>query len=340
MCMKPALPMRRMVCTRPATLARGAGSSCSAVLSLKLRSTSGTVAVKSKRLPKGANPSASISRTRAARCSNRSPSSDNFVPLLVGIRYYKASRRIKPTFPRSISIIIPAYNEESRLPETLRRVEDYFRTADWDFHEIIVVDDGSGDATADAAAAVAASNPNVRVLRNPGNRGKGYSVRHGMLEARGDWRLFSDADLSTPIEELEKLYKAVGSGKHQVAIGSRALDRSLIGVHQPGFRETAGKFFNLVMRAATGLPFADTQCGFKLFRAEAAREIFARQTLERFGFDVEILFIARKLGYSTIEIPVKWNHVEGSKVGMFTGLHAFVELAQVRLNSLTGRYGR
>ncbi|HKD07715.1 MAG TPA: dolichyl-phosphate beta-glucosyltransferase [Bryobacteraceae bacterium] len=241
---------------------------------------------------------------------------------------------------RSISVVIPAYNEQARLPETLRKIETYFSRKEWGFHETIVVDDGSRDGTLAEAIGFSNGNPNIRVLRNPGNRGKGYAVRYGMMEARGDWRLFSDADLSTPIEELDKLWCELLKRRADIAIGSRALDRSLIGVHQPGFRETAGKFFNLVMRAATGLPFADTQCGFKLFRAEAAREIFARQTLERFGFDVEILFIARKLGYSTIEIPVKWNHVEGSKVGMFTGLHAFVELAQVRLNSLTGRYGR
>jgi glycosyltransferase involved in cell wall biosynthesis len=241
---------------------------------------------------------------------------------------------------RSISVVIPAYNEQARLPETLRRIETYFSRKDWKFHETIVVDDGSRDGTLADAIGFSNGNPNIRVLRNPGNRGKGYSVRHGMMEARGDWRLFSDADLSTPIEELDKLWCELLKRRADIAIGSRAMDRSLIGIHQPGFRETAGKFFNLVMRAATGLSFADTQCGFKLFRAEAAREIFTRQTLERFGFDVEILFIARKLGYSTIEIPVRWNHVEGSKVGMFTGLHAFAELAQVRLNSLKGRYGR
>jgi dolichyl-phosphate beta-glucosyltransferase len=243
-----------------------------------------------------------------------------------------------PLLPRSISIIIPAYNEQTRLPETLSRIEDYFRTADWEFHEILVVDDGSKDKTAEAAEAVARTNPNVRVLRNPGNRGKGYSVRHGMLEARGQWRLFSDADLSAPIEELEKLRCTVASGNYEVAIGSRAIDRSLIGVHQPGFRENMGRFFNLVMRAATGLAIADTQCGFKLFRADVAEEIFSRQQLERFGFDAEILFIAKQRGYRIAEVPVRWNHVEGSKVGMMTGLHAFGELAEVRLNDLRGKY--
>ncbi|MDP9054196.1 MAG: glycosyltransferase family 2 protein [Acidobacteriota bacterium] len=239
---------------------------------------------------------------------------------------------------RSISIIIPAFNEEGRLPGTLRRVEQYLCESAWDFHETLVVDDGSTDGTVAAAMTFASCNPHIRVLRNPGNRGKGYSVRHGMLEARGDWRLFSDADLSTPIEELEKLWSAVAQGNDEIAIGSRALDRSLIGVHQPGYRETMGQLFNGVMRAATGLPIADTQCGFKLFRADVARELFSRQRLERFGFDAEVLFIAFKRGYTIAEVPVRWNHVDGSKVGMLTGLHAFGELAEIRLNSMRGRY--
>jgi glycosyltransferase involved in cell wall biosynthesis len=239
---------------------------------------------------------------------------------------------------RSLSIIIPAYNEQVRLPKTLQRIEEYLHENAWTFHEVIVVDDGSTDSTADSAEAFARENPHVRVLRNPGNRGKGYSVRHGMLKARGEWRLFTDADLSSPIEELEKLWAAVIQGNDQVAIGSRALDRSLIGVHQPGMRETFGRIFNGVMRAATGLPIADTQCGFKLFRGDVAEEVFSRQTLERFGFDAEVLYIAFRRGYSIAEIPVVWNHVDGSKVSMLTGLHAFAELAEIRLNSLRGRY--
>jgi glycosyltransferase involved in cell wall biosynthesis len=239
---------------------------------------------------------------------------------------------------RSLSIIIPAYNEQARLPDTLRRVEQYLREGNWSFYEILVVDDGSSDGTAEAATKFATAHPNIRVLRNPGNRGKGFSVRHGMLEAQGEWRLFSDADLSTPIEELEKLWRAVEPGKYRVAIGSRAIDRSLIGVHQPGFRETMGRVFNLAMRMMTGLSIADTQCGFKLFQRQVAEEVFPRQTLERFGFDAEILYIAAQRGYSIAEVPVRWNHAEGSKVGMLTGLHAFSELVAVRVNSLRGRY--
>jgi len=239
---------------------------------------------------------------------------------------------------RSISIIIPAYNEQARLPDTLRRVERYLRESGWNFQEMLIVDDGSTDGTADAATDFAKTNPNVRVLRNPGNRGKGFSVRHGMLEARGEWRLFSDADLSTPIEELEKLWCAVEPGADQVAIGSRAIDRSLIGVHQPGYREAMGRIFNGVMRVATGLPISDTQCGFKLFRADVAEEVFSRQRIERFGFDAEVLYIAARRGYGIAEVPVRWNHVEGSKVGILSGLHAFGELLDIRLNSLRGKY--
>jgi glycosyltransferase involved in cell wall biosynthesis len=239
---------------------------------------------------------------------------------------------------RSISLIVPAYNEETRLPETLRAVENYFRGHPCAFYEILVVDDGSNDKTASIAEDFAKSNANIRVLRNPGNRGKGYSVRHGMLKASGHWRLFSDADLSTPMEELDKLWHAVERDGADIAIGSRALDRSLIGIHQPGFRETAGRVFNVAMRMTIGLPIGDTQCGFKLFRGDLVKEIFTRQTIERFGFDVEVLFIAQRLGYKIAEVPVRWNHAEGSKVGMLTGLRAFLELAEIRANSLRGRY--
>jgi dolichyl-phosphate beta-glucosyltransferase len=242
------------------------------------------------------------------------------------------------TLTRSISIIIPAYNERVRLPDTLRRIDDYLRLNNWVFHEIIVVDDGSTDRTVEAAKEFARENPNVRVLMNPGNRGKGYSVRHGMRKARGEWRLFSDADLSTPIEELEKLWCRVAREPDQIAIGSRAIDPSLIGIHQPGLRETMGRIFNGVMKALTGLAISDTQCGFKLFRGDVAEEVFSRQILERFGFDAEVLYIASRRGYSIAEVPVVWNHMEGSKVGMLTGLHAFWELLQIRINNLRGLY--
>jgi glycosyltransferase involved in cell wall biosynthesis len=234
---------------------------------------------------------------------------------------------------RSVSIIIPAFNEERRLPSTLRRVKEYLSASSWEFSEIVVVDDGSRDDTAEVAEAVGA-----RVLRNPGNCGKGYSVRHGIMEAKGSWILFSDADLSAPIEELEALWRAAESEGALCAIGSRAVDRSLIGVHQPVFRESMGRVFNLLMRLETGLPFRDTQCGFKLFEASAAREIFRRQRLDGFGFDVEVLFIAKRLGYRTLEVPVRWNDKAGSKVSMFLGAKGFLDPLRVRWNGLTGRY--
>lgn len=239
---------------------------------------------------------------------------------------------------RSISIIIPAYNEEKRLPGSLRQLIAYLERGGWRFAEILVVDDGSTDGTVQAAGQMRAAYPDLRVLRNPGNRGKGYAVRHGMLECRGEWALFTDADLSTPIEELEKLWQAAEREGAQLALGSRALDRRLIGVHQSFFRENVGKLFNLGMRLATGLPFHDTQCGFKLFETRAAHEIFRRQLLDGFGFDVEVLFIGRRLGYREIEVPVRWNDVEGTKMTALRGLAAFLEPWQVRWNQIKGRY--
>jgi len=234
---------------------------------------------------------------------------------------------------RSISIIIPAYNEEKRLPATLVRIAGYLHASHWDFAEIVVVDDGSSDATAEVARKAGA-----RVLENPGNRGKGYAVKHGMLEAKGEWALYSDADLSSPIGELEKLWDAAASAGAKAAIGSRAVDRSLVGVHQPRARELMGRLFNVIMRIVTGLPFRDTQCGFKLFEARAAREIFSRQRLDGFGFDVEVLFIARKLGCNSIEVPVRWDNVEGTKVSLLLGGKAYLDLFRVRWNALNGKY--
>jgi dolichyl-phosphate beta-glucosyltransferase len=243
-----------------------------------------------------------------------------------------------PLKPASLTIIIPAYNEQSRLPGTLDRIVEYMRTSGWEQWEIVVVDDGSTDGTAQVAEAAHQANPLVRALRNPGNRGKGYAVRHGMLDSKMEWRLLSDADLSAPIEELDKLWNAVQDGKAAVAIGSRAIDRSLIGVHQPGFRETAGKFFNLVMQAFIGLRIRDTQCGFKLFRGDVATQVFKRQQIERFGFDVEALFVAQKLGFRIAEIPIRWNHVDGSKVGMLNGAQSFLDLLKIRWYQLSGKY--
>jgi dolichyl-phosphate beta-glucosyltransferase len=234
---------------------------------------------------------------------------------------------------RSISIIIPAYNEEKRLPATLAAVQEYLGRSPWEFAEIVVVDDGSRDRTVEVARAAG-----VRVLQNPGNRGKGYAVKHGVLEAKGAWVLFTDADLSTPIPELEKLWSAVERGQARLAIGSRAVDRRLVGVHQPFAREMVGRFFNLAMRAITGLPFRDTQCGFKLIEAAAARQVFPRQQLDGFGFDVEVLFIAQSLKYRCLEVAVRWDNAPGTKVSTWRGMLAFVDLLQVRWNGILGKY--
>jgi glycosyltransferase involved in cell wall biosynthesis len=240
-----------------------------------------------------------------------------------------------------LSIVVPAYNEAARLPLTLPKLAQFCQR-----HgsvEVLIVDDGSRDATATLIEEFAQRHPFARLLQNPGNRGKGYSVRHGMQEAQGDWILSTDADLSSPLEEVDKLLAAVegqGAEREQAAaaIGSRALDRSLVGVHQAALREWSGRAFNLVMRLSTGLPFRDTQCGFKLFRKDAARVIFPRQRLDGFGFDVEDLLIARIHGFKVVEVPVRWDNVEGTKVGALTGARAFWDLAVVRWNQLCGRY--
>ena len=234
---------------------------------------------------------------------------------------------------RSLSIIIPAYNEAKRLPASLVKVREYLSASPWEFAEVVVVDDGSTDDTVQVAR-----DAGVRVLQNPGNRGKGYSVKHGMLEAKGEWALFTDADLSTPIGEVEKLWSALVDEPAQAAVGSRAVDRSLVGVHQPWLREAVGRVFNAVMRVVTGLPFKDTQCGFKLFQSSAGREVFSRQQLDGFGFDVEVLFIAKQLGFRSLEVPVRWDNVEGTKVSLLLGLAAFVDLLKVRRNGLQGKY--
>ncbi len=240
-----------------------------------------------------------------------------------------------------ISVVIPAYNEEQRIPPTLERVAEYFASSERTA-EILVVNDGSSDRTADVVRSMSeklsTDQVRFRLVENPGNQGKGYSVRHGMLEARGGWALFSDADLSAPIEELPKLLGAAEKGGLDGAIGSRALDRSLVGVHQSFFREFAGRTFNLGVRFVAGLPFYDTQCGFKLFTREASQAIFKRQQMTRFGFDVEILYIAKKLGLRIAEVPVRWDDVEGTKVSMLAGVDAFLDPVRVRWNDIRGLY--
>jgi glycosyltransferase involved in cell wall biosynthesis len=238
----------------------------------------------------------------------------------------------------SVSIVVPAYNEEGRLPSSLDAILGFLQRRQPRFHEVVVVDDGSADGTAECVREYAKTHESVRLLQNPGNRGKGYAVRHGMLDAKGEWRLFTDADLSAPIEELDKLAAAAERDQALVAIGSRALDRSLIGVHQPLTREYAGRIFNTVMRRITGLPWLDTQCGFKLYHASAAEQIFPRQRMDGFSFDVEDLVIARGLGIRVVEVPVRWNNVEGTKVSLAQGLRSFVDPLRIRSYEMQGKY--
>jgi glycosyltransferase involved in cell wall biosynthesis len=238
----------------------------------------------------------------------------------------------------SLSIVIPAYNEAERLPATLARVQAYLAGRHDTFQEVLVVDDGSRDATPRVVEDFARRHPAFRLLSNPGNRGKGYAVRNGMLAARGGWRLFSDADLSAPIEELDTLLAAAERERADVVIGSRAVDRALVGVHQPFLREYSGRLFNLVMRLVTGLPFRDTQCGFKLYSAAAAEAVFPRQLMDGFSFDVEDLVIARRLGLKVYECGVRWDNVEGSKVTLARGLSSFADLFRIRARAARGLY--
>jgi glycosyltransferase involved in cell wall biosynthesis len=238
--------------------------------------------------------------------------------------------------PPELSIIIPSFNEELRLPATLGRIASYIREQRPNT-EVIVVDDGSTDRTAAVAESWKDKITQLRVLGNGTNRGKGFSVRHGSLEARGDIILFTDADLSAPIEEAEKLLGVMQS--YDVAIGSRAVDRGLIEVHESLFREFAGIVFNRIVRVILWLPFVDTQCGFKAFRRERCQIIFEQQTIERFGFDPELLYLARRHGLSIKEVPVRWSHSPATKINMFRdSAMMFVEVFVIRWNALRGRY--
>jgi dolichyl-phosphate beta-glucosyltransferase len=238
--------------------------------------------------------------------------------------------------PIELSIIVPSYNEELRLPNSLDRIAAYV-TESGRCTEVLVVDDGSKDKTAAVAAAYADRIANLRVLKNGENRGKGYSVRHGMLEARGKVVLFTDADLSAPIEEADKLLAAMG--EYDVSIGSRAMDRSLIKVHESAFREFAGIVFNKIVRIVLRLPFVDTQCGFKAFRRERCWIIFEQQRIKRFGFDPELLYLARHHGLKSVEIPVRWSHSPATKINMMRdSIQMFVDVFTIRWNALRGCY--
>jgi glycosyltransferase involved in cell wall biosynthesis len=235
-----------------------------------------------------------------------------------------------------VSIVIPAYNEAERIGNSIRKVNEYVRQSRLSI-EVIVVDDGSVDSTRDIVSAN--SHDSLRLIRNGENRGKGYSVQQGVANATGTWVLFTDADLSAPIEELQKLFDVGIKEDADIVIGSRAVDRRYIEKHQNRFRELGGIFFNLMVRLLLGLKLSDTQCGFKLFKRESAKAVFEKQTTHGFGFDAEILFIAAKRGLKICEVPVRWSHSEGSKVNFLRdGTRMFADLVRIRWNYIRGRY--
>lgn len=236
-----------------------------------------------------------------------------------------------------LSIVIPAYNEEKRIEAALERVLGCIADRKWDA-EVLVVNDGGTDGTAAIVKRWMARHPELTLIENDGNRGKGYSVRNGLLQAEGDIVMFTDADLSAPIEEAERLIAAIEAGA-DVAIGSRWLDKQKQTKHQPLYRRFFGRCYNWLTRKVMGLPYKDTQCGFKAFRRQAAACIFRLQTIERWGFDPEILFIAQKLGYKIVEVPVTWGHDERSRISYLRdGSQMLKEMVEIRSNSLRGRY--
>lgn len=238
-----------------------------------------------------------------------------------------------------LSIVIPAYNESARIEDALERVLACVAEQNWDA-EVLVVDDGSKDDTAAIVQRWMNDHPRLHLIQNPGNKGKGYSVRNGLLQAAGDIVMFTDADLSAPMEEANLLIAALNDGA-DVAIGSRWLDRARQTIHQPLYRQFFGRCFNWITRTVMGLPFKDTQCGFKAFKRPVAQVIFRLQTIERWGFDPEILFIARKLKYVVREVPVTWGHDERSRISYLKdGMKMLEDMARIRANSLAGRYDK
>ncbi len=242
----------------------------------------------------------------------------------------------------SLSIVVPAYNEGVRLGKSLKAIASYLKGYS-EQSELIVVDDGSADGTADIARRELADAQELRtsVISYQSNLGKGRAVRLGLLAARGEIALFTDADLSTPITEAPKLVEPIANGECDLAFGSRALDRGLIGIHQPWRREQGGRIFNLAVRLATRLPFWDTQCGFKAFRMSRCRPIVEGATIDRFGFDVELLYVAYRAGLTLKEVPVRWDHAEGSKVNVASDSFKMLsEVGLIRRQMRRGVYDR
>ena len=239
----------------------------------------------------------------------------------------------------NLTIVIPAYNESARIVATLQSVVECIRVRGWNA-QVLVVNDGSTDDTAEIVARFQAGAPEVNLLENPGNRGKGYSVRAGMLHAQSDIVMFSDADLSAPIEEANTLFAAIEGGA-DIAIGSRWLQPETQTHRQSLLRQFYGRLFNLALRLLLGLNFKDTQCGFKAFTRSAALAIFPLQKIERWGFDPELLYLARRAGLKVKEVPVAWAHVEGTRLSpLRDGIRMFGEVLKIRWYALTGKYSK
>lgn len=241
-----------------------------------------------------------------------------------------------------LSIVIPAFEEQDRLGESVEKILNFIKKENLNA-ELIIVDDGSKDKTAEVGKNVCTKFPEIQtnVIRYEENRGKGFAVKTGLLVAQADIALFSDADLSTPIEETPKLVEPIKKGEFDVTFGSRALDRSLIGTRQPWRREQGGKVFNFIVRTLTGLPFWDTQCGFKAFNMKKFRPLLDVMQIDRFGFDVEFLYVANLHGLKLKEIPVRWDHDERTKVNVFRdSQRMFNEVRLIRKNAKKGVYGK
>jgi dolichyl-phosphate beta-glucosyltransferase len=237
----------------------------------------------------------------------------------------------------SISVIIPAYNEEQRIIPTIRRISEYLKD-NWRDYEIVIVDDGSADGTARIVEKLSGSLPNVSLLRSERNRGKGSAVKRGVLSSRGEFLLISDADLSTPIEEIEKLLAFMDEG-YDIVIGSRGLSSSELEMRQPWYREGMGRAFNVLVSVFLMGGIKDTQCGFKLFRGDVARKVFEKCRIEGFSFDVEVLFLAGKMGCGIKEVPIRWINSPASKVRIIKdSVGMFIDILMIRAHWATGAY--
>jgi len=236
-----------------------------------------------------------------------------------------------------LSVIIPAFNEEKRLPKTLREIDEYLREQSFEF-EIIVVSDGSTDRTCEVVENLKSQIPNLKLICEKINRGKGYGVKVGMLNAKGKYRLFTDADNSTPISEIEKFWAEFEKGA-DIVIASRDIKGAILDPPQPLFRRFVGEVFKYLRKIIVGLwEIEDTQCGFKCFKGEAAEKIFPKAKIEKFAFDPEILLIAKKMGFKIKEVPVYWKNDLQSKVKFKSMIKMLIDLFKIRFNFLKGEY--